>query len=113
MESQKSIGFEVSCLPFAPTVIKRLLDCGFKMVEDFKGVKITELAKECNISNKEAMEVLEYLTGFNGKLLENSKTAIDLISMEINQPKIFTFSKAFDSILGGGISLGSITEIIG
>jgi len=113
MESQKSIGFEVACLPFAPTVIKKLLDCGFKMVEDFKGVKITELSKECNISNKEAMEVLEYLTGFNGKLLETSKTAIDLISMEINQPKIFTLSKALDSILGGGISLGSITEIIG
>lgn len=103
--------FDVSSFPFSPSVIKKLIENGFKTIEDFDGVGLTDLTRECNILPKEALEVLDYIKGDSGKKDKEYKNALDLLGTK--KSHIITFCKEIDEMMGSGIPCGSLTEFCG
>jgi RAD51-like protein 2 len=112
---------EVSTLPLAPSVIDLLLRSGFRAIDDLKGMKPTELSQECNISVDIALSVLQCVaksyTTQNGvedqKDESNVFTARDFVLKAQTEKPIITFCESLDSMLGGGVFIGQITEFCG
>jgi len=112
---------EVSTLPLAPSVIDLLLRSGFRAIDDLKGMKPTELSQECNISVDIALSVLQCVaksyTTQNSvedqKDESNVFTARDFVLKAQTEKPIITFCESLDSMLGGGVFIGQITEFCG
>lgn len=107
---------EVSTLPLAPTVIDLLLRCGFRAIDDLKGMKPTELSQECNISVDIALSVLQCVAKSypNENTNEEQKddsgcifTARDFVLKAQTEKPIITFCEPMDSMLGGGVFIGT------
>jgi RAD51-like protein 2 len=105
------MNLDISTLPFSPTLITKLLDNGFKFGNDLMDVSISELAKECSISHQDAMEIINFVTKSKFSLVTTHVSALELLTQQ--KPSIFTFCEEMDQILGGGIQLGSLTELCG
>lgn len=90
---------------------------------------------ELSISKEEALEIIQTVqcggvppggdstspdinvstatsTGIPGSV-RGGKTALDLLQDESLRDRIITFSQQFDTMLGGGVSAGKITEFCG
>jgi RAD51-like protein 2 len=111
---------EVSTLPLAPSVIDVLLRSGFRAIDDLKGMKPTELSQECNISVDIALSVLQCVAkSYTQESTEESKnessvlTAKDFVLKAQTEKPIITFCESLDSMLGGGVFIGQITEFCG
>jgi len=67
---------------------------------------------ELGIDTKEAVELLQ-LVRDSSKASEPVVTALDLMCSVYNQQPIVTFSEQLDTLLGGGVPLGKVTEFCG
>ena len=67
---------------------------------------------ELGIDAKEAVELLQLVRDSN-KEHEADVTALDLLHRAENNQPIVTFSEQLDTLLGGGVPLGKMTEFCG
>jgi len=67
---------------------------------------------ELGIDAKEAIELLQLIRDSNEEC-ESTVTALDLLHNVHNQQPIITFSEQLDTLLGGGVPLGKMTEFSG
>ncbi|XP_018416404.1 PREDICTED: DNA repair protein RAD51 homolog 3 [Nanorana parkeri] len=106
---------EVGSFPIAPSIRARLVAAGFHTLQDVIHLSVSEVAREAGISEEAAQEALQILKrlgqGNDSQILKH--TALELLEQEQAQGCIITFCSALDEILGGGVSLGKITEICG
>jgi len=105
---------ELTTFPLSPFLRSKLVNCGFTIVEDVIGLKPSELSRELGIEVEEAVELLQLLRCSSSKPHETADvTALDLLHAADKQQPIVTFSEQLDSLLGGGVALGKMTEFCG
>lgn len=132
---------DVSSLPIAGYLIDKLHSHGFRLLSDLQGVKPLDLAQEIGVAPTIAMSILRQLASpaASSTTLTDSTTpslhaptafttttaasasqqqptvfsAKDLVARMSIQRPIITFCKALDTMLGGGVSIGHVTEICG
>ena len=98
----------------SPSVRQKLLKAGFSSSDDLRDLKPTQLAKEAKLTNEEAVQVLQLLHGRAGDSgAPVAQSAYAILEKQHTLVPIVTFCQALDSLLGGGISIGAITEICG
>eukprot|EP01041_Mallomonas_annulata_P013143 gene13143-27795_t len=103
---------EVSSLPLAQNTIVALLENGFKYVADLQISQPLDLSQELSIPVEDALSII--LTAQSSTKINVSQTAKDLIlQTDSSNRSIITFSRAVDTMLGGGVPLGQVTEICG
>jgi len=77
---------------------------------------VTEVARcivlELGIDAKEAVELLQ-LVRSSSKERDSDVTALDLLHGTQSQQPIVSFSEELDTLLGGGVPLGKMTEFCG
>nr|XP_043894385.1 DNA repair protein RAD51 homolog 3 [Solea senegalensis] len=100
----------VSTFPLSSGVKLKLLSAGFRFAGDLQHVSPPKLSHEAGLSQQEALEALQVVTG-GGAVA--SFTAMELLQMEAESRNIVTFSSQLDSALGGGVPVGKTTEICG
>lgn len=103
---------ELNTFSLSPLLRSKLVNSGFVVVEDVIGLKPSELSKELGIDAKEAVELLQLVRDSNEQR-ESAVTALDLLHSVHNQQPIITFSEQLDTLLGGGVPLGKMTEFSG
>lgn len=69
-------------------------------------------SSDAQITIEEAADILETIRTSNQTSL-NTKTALQLLHAQVSCMKITSFCKELDSALGGGISMGKLSEISG
>ncbi len=113
---------DVSSLPISEAIISRLHKCGFRSTNDLQGLRPSELAKEADIAIEEALLVVKNIVEPTGDdeiygaeriLKTEGKSAKAILVTESSSKPIITFCKALDTVLGGGICCGQISEICG
>lgn len=125
---------DVSSLPIAAHLIDKLHAHGFRLVSDLQGVKPLDLAQEIGIAPALAMTVIRAASGCLSQSTQLSQqtnlststtttaylnsastvfSAKELVARMSIQRPIITFCKALDTMLGGGVSIGHVTEICG
>jgi len=94
----------------AATTIKKLADAGITTMEQLAYTTPRELVDltGIGIDTAEKAIALSYLIASPGYI-----TAEELHNKQVGKPKCSTGSEEFDRILGGGIQVGAITELIG
>ncbi|CAK4499834.1 unnamed protein product [Aphanomyces euteiches] len=100
---------DLGMLRVAPSVLAALYQAGFQTTQDLHGVNARELSNVAKIVLHEAASVINAVKG-------NNRTTIGITALEVFQKAqaqipIQTFIPDLDTILGGGISIGEITEI--
>ncbi len=70
-----------------------------------------EIMKRCEVSKSSAERAVNQARKIIG--MNQPTTAASLLKKELDKPRITTSSQSLDDILGGGISVGSITEFSG
>eukprot|EP00048_Salpingoeca_helianthica_P018826 m.243227 g.243227 ORF g.243227 m.243227 type:complete len:358 (-) comp27182_c0_seq1:21-1094(-) len=109
-------GREIATVQLPPGQRARLARAGFRTVEDVIALGPVDLAKELEISNEEALEILDVVKGAKPGA-ENpptqSSSALEMLKQERVQAGIITFCGAWDGMLGNGIPLGKLTEVCG
>jgi len=109
-------------LPLAQIIIELLHSKGFRNVEDLRDVQPIDLSTELGVTPSAALEILKCAKQSllnapdeNGVAVDNAPmTAKDLlIKFSSKSRPIITFCKSLDTILGGGVSIGQITEFCG
>lgn len=131
-ESVERDFYFLSTLDLKRQVIDKLVKASFRTREDFKGMSITALAKEANISHKEALEVMNkikelipqqqqsisvqpsiLLSQMNSQTLNNTTNMASALDMfEEEKQYLITMCREVDEeLLNGGIPCGSVTEI--
>ncbi|XP_071944992.1 DNA repair protein RAD51 homolog 3-like [Antedon mediterranea] len=109
----------IESLPLPSIIRQKLFGAGFLTLDDFNGLKPSQLSKELNSSLEEACEVLKAIDDVN--LVRNTlkdgtngcRMALEILQEEQRQQSIITFCEEIDDMLGGGIPLGKTTEICG
>jgi len=123
---------DISSLPLARSTVDTLLKHGFRYVKDILDMKPMELSQELKVTPNISLSILKCAKESallstkstqndesndnaqeNTGLDEVSFTAKDLLSKMSANRHIITFCKEMDSMLGGGIPIGQITEICG
>ena len=115
---------DVRSLPIAPSMSELLIKNGFHCVCDLEQLGPLELSKEVGISVEEASSVLNAiapgtLSGTGNSIADEIggglavSTAKDHSLKTQNLKPIITFCKSIDTMLGGGIPMGQITEVCG
>ncbi|XP_064391836.1 DNA repair protein RAD51 homolog 3-like isoform X2 [Halichondria panicea] len=100
-------------LPLAITHISKLSAAGFETVGDLRDVGIIDLSKETGLSHSEALEVLRVARETSACVGGVGVSALELLRSEVEAAHVVTFSSQVDSMLGGGVPVGKITEICG
>ncbi|ESQ39231.1 hypothetical protein EUTSA_v10001556mg [Eutrema salsugineum] len=121
---------ETSRLPLSSSIRGKLISAGYTSLSSISSVSSTDLARDVNITEAEAFDILKLanqISGSNGssslingfsfwkisKLKQGAKNAWDMLHEEESLPRITTSCSDLDSILGGGISCRDVTEIGG
>jgi len=121
---------DVGLLQVSPAVRRKLLEAGFRLRRDLRGVGPAMLSKAAGITNPEALEVLRAaFAGFEGKggdgpgqtarmfgsgpYVLGGATALELHRQESARRRIMTFAAELDGLLGGGVPTGEVTEFCG
>uniref|UniRef100_A0A6A7G8M4 DNA repair protein RAD51 homolog 3 n=1 Tax=Hirondellea gigas TaxID=1518452 RepID=A0A6A7G8M4_9CRUS len=131
--------FDSCALPLSTKL--KLRDCGFDSTEDVKESSCSELATELGITSADALKILEIartqdshpvsprhdavrhvvLRGASGSLPSSSAavtsetgvSAVDMLEREKGKKYIITLCERIDQMLGGGITIGEVSEICG
>eukprot|EP00039_Didymoeca_costata_P003433 m.67672 g.67672 ORF g.67672 m.67672 type:complete len:355 (+) comp11906_c0_seq4:140-1204(+) len=103
----------LSSLPFSPAQRAQLTRGGFETVLDLLDVSVTELSKELEISQKNAVDILEVVKETTEEKQPAPLTALDLLAHERKRPSIVTLCPEWDALLGGGIPLMKLSEFCG
>eukprot|EP00752_Nemacystus_decipiens_P005333 g4837.t1 len=129
-------GTTLSSLPLAPSNRDRLLRAGFRTLRDVEGVQPLDLSRELKVSSQEALAILRDISAATGAStaggsgagagasgagglgggLANSQagsSARELIVRGRHKKAIITFCREIDSMLGGGVPRGELTEVCG
>ncbi|XP_077235561.1 RAS associated with diabetes protein 51C isoform X2 [Tasmannia lanceolata] len=112
---------EISTLPLSPTLRAKLLSAGYSTFRSLSSISSPELARDLNISDHEALEILKFASHSNRldmsdgshALVNGAQTAWDMLCDEQTVRHITTSCEDLDTILGGGINCKEITEIGG
>lgn len=113
---------DISSIGLSPSELDLLRMNGFRYTSEVLSMKPLDLSSELSISPAQALRIIKLCQGIisesndqvdaNKTSLEGEiLTAKDLL-LGIQKP-IVTFVKELDTILGGGIPLGQITEFSG
>ncbi|XP_010264169.1 PREDICTED: DNA repair protein RAD51 homolog 3 isoform X2 [Nelumbo nucifera] len=98
---------EVSSLPLSPSQRGKLIAAGYTTLSSLSSVSAPDLARDLNISEHEAIEILKVSSQ------SSAQTAWDMLYEEEFMTRITTSCADLDNILGGGISCKEVTEIGG
>lgn len=116
----------IASLLLPPSLISALKAGGFTDTEDLVDISPHELSRELKISIENALTVLTQAKSCN--LQPQGTSCIDLLknvpsediqqsaSLVVNLPMnlpIITFCRELDSMMGGGVSCGQVTELCG
>ena len=101
---------EFDKLKIAEELRKRLQD-QFPSIIALAASPPEEVMKRCEISKSSAVRAVNQARKFVG--MSQPTTAATLLQKELKRPKISTSSQQLDEILGGGVSIGAITEFSG
>jgi RAD51-like protein 2 len=105
---------EIQSLPLDPSTIEILQNKGFHTVADFEGMKALDLSRELELPHDVALRVLQSIDSKSILRGPNaSVNAKDILCNRVSGKSIVTFCKGVDSIMGGGVPLGQITEFCG
>ncbi|KAJ8266543.1 hypothetical protein GJAV_G00131640 [Gymnothorax javanicus] len=105
----------LSSISSAPMVKVRLINAGFHSAADLSDFRSLQLSKEAGISQEEAEEVLQAVRAEPGRgsAVASRLTALELLEREQSLGTIVTFCSELDSMLGGGVPVGKMTEVCG
>jgi RAD51-like protein 2 len=98
------------------STIRRLRDSGFQSFDDFNGQTALNLSKECSISQKDALIVLQQVrksTSVNNSSHHQVKSALQAFQQHQDRKSIITFCREVDTLLSGGIPLRQTSEVCG
>ncbi|XP_010264171.1 PREDICTED: DNA repair protein RAD51 homolog 3 isoform X4 [Nelumbo nucifera] len=110
---------EVSSLPLSPSQRGKLIAAGYTTLSSLSSVSAPDLARDLNISEHEAIEILKVSSQSSKKIdgchaiVTGAQTAWDMLYEEEFMTRITTSCADLDNILGGGISCKEVTEIGG
>jgi len=112
---------EVVTLPLPPSLRSKLLAAGHHSTAGLLYTTPSQLVREANITNEEALGVLKLVPQLGITLshpdeshsshLDGSTTSWELLKYEKERRKIVTYCSELDKILGGGICSKEVTEI--
>jgi RAD51-like protein 2 len=106
----------VSCKEIAPSVRLRLIQKGYRTVDDVLSVAIHDLSRELELSVHEVASLIRLLTTsmkYEDTIYPVTCSAAELLEKEHKVEWISTSSSALDHLLGGGIPLNKVTELCG
>lgn len=112
---ESSLRLNVVALPLSSQIRHKLLAAGFRTVDDLQNTSAVSLSKEAEISFDDALEVLK-VSNLRPLLLwqrAGSVSALQLYEQQRRLKRIVTFCSELDTVLGGGVTLGQITEFCG
>lgn len=106
----------ISVLPLPSSLIQKLAAAGYHEVQHLDGLEPSELAEDLGIDEAEAqLALLQVLSG--GEPEQNVavplKTGLIALEESRRAPRIITFVRELDALLGGGIQLAQLTEVAG
>lgn len=112
---------EVSNLPISASQKGKLISAGYCSLSSLSSVTPSDLARDLNIPENEALRVLKVVSDCSGKygfdqnhaIVSGAQTAWDMLHEEELSRCITTSCSELDNILGGGISCKEVTEIGG
>ncbi|KAJ1413613.1 Rad51/DMC1/RadA [Sesbania bispinosa] len=113
---------EVGMLPISASKRGKLLAAGYTTLDAIVRSSPTQLARDIQVSDSEASEILKYATktnaldrsnGSNSTVVDGGQTAWDMLNEEKFSSHITTSCVDLDNILGGGINCKEVTEIGG
>ncbi|CAN8318560.1 unnamed protein product [Cochlearia groenlandica] len=110
---------EISRLPLSSSVRGKLISGGYTSLSSIFSVSSTDLARDVNITEAEAFEVLKMANQISGSsscngtssVINGATNAWDMLHEEESLSRITTSCSDLDNILGGGISCRDVTEI--
>ena len=101
----------VSDLPgVGPTTAKKLSEAGFDSLMSIAAASVAELTAIASLGSKTAIKMIETA---RETLNLSFVTASDVLESRKNMAKITTGAQSLDSLLGGGIETGAMTELYG
>eukprot|EP01045_Picozoa_sp_COSAG04_P022858 COSAG04_NODE_2642_length_3814_cov_3.078062_5_plen_173_part_01 len=101
----------VASLGLPQALQDQLSAANYVYVDDLKGVRPIELARDLKVPNEEALRVLKAANAPATKLLAGASTALE-IAQQVRK-RVSTGSRAIDGVLGGGVALGEVIEFCG
>ncbi|XP_055350501.1 DNA repair protein RAD51 homolog 3-like isoform X2 [Paramacrobiotus metropolitanus] len=107
---------DISQVPVPVSLRKKLYRAGFSKFDCFQPSQAEKLSQELEIKEEEAKRLVEKVRGYSWQTaldVFRPITAFELLRREQTARYISTGSTRLDSILGGGIALGRITEFSG
>ncbi|KAI2493435.1 RAD51-like protein [Fragilaria crotonensis] len=107
----------LSHLPLRPSSLALLQQRGFTTLKEIEESKanggLSNLAQELQITLVEAAALVRELqTASSTTAAPATATALSILQSQSTR-SIVTFSKSLDEMLGGGVSIGEVTEICG
>ena len=101
----------VSDLPgVGPTTAKKLSEAGFDSLMSIAAASVAELTAIASLGSKTAIKMIETA---RETLNLSFVTASDVLESRKNMAKITTGAQSLDTLLGGGIETGAMTELYG
>ncbi|XP_048335401.1 DNA repair protein RAD51 homolog 3 isoform X2 [Ziziphus jujuba] len=112
---------EVGRLPISASQRGKLISAGYTSLSSLSSLSPSDLAKDLNIPESEALEILKVASltsrldkqDGNHAFVNGAQTAWDMLHEEQLFPRITTSCADMDEILGGGINCKEVTEIGG
>uniref|UniRef100_A0A2P2IUS0 DNA repair protein RAD51 homolog 3 n=1 Tax=Rhizophora mucronata TaxID=61149 RepID=A0A2P2IUS0_RHIMU len=112
---------EVTRLPLSATQRGKLISTGYTSLSSLSSATSSDLARDLNITEREACEILKVATSTSSPdkldgshaVVNGAKNAWDMLHEESSLMCITTSCADLDSILGGGINCKQVTEIGG
>lgn len=110
---------EIWRLPISASQRGKLISAGYTSLSSLSSISSSDLARELNVSESEAMNILKVASHSRGSetsnascsIVEGAQSAWDMLHDEESLMHITTSSADLDNILGGGIHCKEVTEI--
>ena len=110
-EAEVKTKLSVTELPgVGPSTAKKLEEAGFVALESIAAASIAELTSIASLGEKTAKKIIETA---RDNLDLSFETAARILERRRDLLRISTGSRALDELYGGGIEVGSITELFG
>lgn len=110
----------LASFPFTADIRQQLLQCGFSRQSDVQDLTPLELSSELSVTPSVALHILKTLqSGVNASFDTNltinqkPKSALELLEQSRNKRPIYTLCQQLDTLLGGGVHIGQLTEFCG
>jgi RAD51-like protein 2 len=106
---------DVVSLPLSRSEIEVLYSCGFRCAADIGIMQPIDLANETKFDLDQALKIIRIANEGSDKkdAISSSISARELTLRHKSERPIITFSKHIDRVLGGGLQIGQLTEIVG